>query len=103
LLIYIEKFLLLYNNKDKMFEELNSKFMIEYIENVVEAFVVLLIIRAVIDKPIDYVQILRASLIIGILISIATSINEDFRSNIRQGLHYGVSGIIISQFSPVIG
>jgi hypothetical protein len=85
-----------------MLEELNSKFMREYIENVFEAFVVLLIIRAVIDKPIDYVQILRASLIIGLLISIATSINEDFRANLRQGLHYGVSGIIVSQFSPVV-
>jgi hypothetical protein len=82
---------------------LNSKFMKEYFENVIEAFVILLIIRAVVDKPIDYFQILRASLIIGLLVSIATTINEDFKANVRQGLHYGVSGIIISQFSPVVG
>jgi hypothetical protein len=82
---------------------LNSEFMKEYIENVVEAFVVLLIIRAIIDKPIDYFNIFRASIIIGLLISIATRINEDFKSNMRQGLHYGVSGIIVSQFSPVVG
>ena len=28
--------------------------------------------------------------------------NKDFKDNVRQGLHYGVSGIIISQFSPAI-
>lgn len=82
---------------------LNSKFMREYVENAIEAFVILLIIRAVVDKPIDYIQIMRASIIIGLLVSIATSINEDFKTNVRQGLHYGVSGIIISQFSPVVG
>lgn len=82
---------------------LNSKFIKEYLENVFEAFVILIIIRAVVDKPIDYFQILKASIIIGLLISITTSINEDFRSNVRQGLHYGVSGIILSQFSPIVG
>jgi hypothetical protein len=81
---------------------LDSEFMKEYVENVVEAFVILLIIRAVVDKPIDYFNIFKASIIIGLLISIATKINEDFKSNIRQGLHYGVSGIIVSQFSPVV-
>lgn len=84
-----------------MLEVLHTKFVKEYMENVVESFVVLIIIRAVVDKPINYLQILKASVIIGLLISIATSINEEFRSNVRQGLHYGVSGIIVSQFSPI--
>jgi len=82
---------------------LNSRFIKEYLENVFEALIILLIIRAVVDKPIDYFQVVKASLIIGLLVSIATSINEDFKSNVRQGLHYGVSGIILSQFSPVVG
>jgi hypothetical protein len=86
-----------------MFESINSKFFKEYIENVLESFVILVIIRAVIDKPIDYAGILKASIIIGLLVSVATTVNEDFRANVRQGLHYGVSGIIVSQFSPVVG
>lgn len=83
--------------------EINSKFVKEYIGNVMEAFVILIIIRAVVDKPIDYLYIFKSSIIIGLLISIATTINEEFKTNVRQGLHYGVSGIIVSQFSPVIG
>jgi magnesium-transporting ATPase (P-type) len=82
--------------------EINSAFVKEYLENVLEAFVILLIIRAIIDKPIDYLQIFKASIIIGLLVSIATTINEDFKANVRQGLHYGVSGLIVSQFSPVV-
>jgi magnesium-transporting ATPase (P-type) len=86
-----------------MFEEVQSKFFKEYLENVFEAFVILIIIRAIIDKPIDYFQVFKASIIIGLLVSIATAVNEDFKANVRQGLHYGVSGIIVSQFSPVVG
>lgn len=82
--------------------DINSDFVKEYLGNVIEAFVILLIIRAVVDKPIDFLAIFKASLIIGLLISIATTINEDFKANVRQGLHYGVSGIIVSQFSPVV-
>lgn len=73
----------------------------EYPRNVLEAFIVLTIIRAIIDKPIDFINVFKSSLIIGILISIITFLNEDFKDNIRQGLHYGVSSMIISQFSPL--
>lgn len=82
--------------------EINSAFVKEYLENVVEAFVILLIIRAIVDKPIDFISTFKASVIIGLLVSIATTINEDFKANVRQGLHYGVSGLIVSQFSPVV-
>lgn len=82
--------------------EINSAFVKEYLENVVEAFVILLIIRAIVDKPIDFISTFKASIIIGLLVSIATTINDDFKANVRQGLHYGVSGLIMSQFSPVV-
>lgn len=82
-------------NKDN--EEFN--FYIEYPYNVIESFVVLVIIRAIVDKPIDFYNITKASLIIGILICIATIINKEFKKNIRSGLHYGVSSVILSQFT----
>ena len=74
----------------------------EYGTNILEAFVILTIIRAVVDQPIDFINILKSSIVIGLLVCIATYINKDFKDNVRQGLHYGVSGIIISQFSPAI-
>jgi hypothetical protein len=74
----------------------------EYPRNFLEAFIILIIIQAILDKPIDFVNVFKSSLIIGILISIITYLNKDFRDNVRQGLHYGVSSIIISQFSPFI-
>ena len=74
----------------------------EYPKNVMESFIILIIIRAIIDKPIDFIHIFKSSLIIAILISIITYLNKDFKDNVRQGLHYGVSSMIISQFSPLL-
>lgn len=74
----------------------------EYPHNFLEAFIILIIIQAILDKPIDFVNVFKSSLIIGILISIITYLNKDFKNNVKQGLHYGVSSIIISQFSPFI-
>jgi hypothetical protein len=74
----------------------------EYPRNFLEAFFVLIIIQAVLDKPINFINVFKSSLIIGLLISIITYLNNDFKNNVRQGLHYGISSIIISQFSPLI-
>jgi hypothetical protein len=74
----------------------------EYIDNVLESFLVLVIIRAVVDKPINFIHVFKSSLIVAGLISIATYLNRDFKDNVRQGLHYGVSTIIVGQFSPII-
>lgn len=74
----------------------------DYPINVMEAFIVLLIIQAILDKPINFEQITKSSLIIGVLISVATYFNEEFKDNVKQGLHYGVSSMIISQFAPIV-
>lgn len=74
----------------------------DYPMNVMEAFIVLLIIQAILDKPINFEQITKSSLIIGVLISVATYFNEEFKDNVKQGLHYGVSSMIISQFAPIV-
>lgn len=74
----------------------------DYFRNVCEAFIILVIIKAIMDGPIDFLKNFKASLIIGLLVSFATYLNNDFKMNVRQGLHYGVSSMILSQFSPVI-
>ncbi len=74
----------------------------EYIDNVLESFIVLVIIRAIIDQPINFLHVFKSSLIVAVLISVATYLNRDFKDNVRQGLHYGVSTIILGQFSPVV-
>jgi len=74
----------------------------EYPRNFLESFLILVIIQSILDKPIDFVNVFKSSLIIGILICIITYLNKDFKDNVRQGLHYGVSSVIISQFSPFI-
>ena len=73
----------------------------DYIKNVCEAFIILVIIKAIVDGPIDFINVFKSSLIIGVLVSLATFLNEDFKDNVKQ-LHYGVSSMIISQFSPTI-
>lgn len=74
----------------------------EYIDNVLESFLVLVIIRAIVDKPMDFLHIFKSSLIVAMVISVATYLNRDFKDNVRQGLHYGVSTIIVGQFSPLV-
>lgn len=81
-------------NKDR-----ETNFWIDYPYNVIESFIILIIIRAIIDKPINYLHVFKSSLIIGMLVFIVTCINREFRNNVRQGLHYGVSSMILAQFS----
>lgn len=73
----------------------------EYPPSVGEAFIVLIIIQAILDKPIDFYQVIKSSLVIGVLICIAMYFNKEFKENVKQGLHYGISSIIISQFAPI--
>lgn len=83
-------------------KELTVNFFRDYPYDVFESFIVLIIIRAIVNKPIDYTQVFKSSLVIGALIFIATSINIEFRNNIKQGLHYGVSTMILSQFATTV-
>lgn len=80
-------------------EQQKVNFFIDYPYDVLESFIILIIIRAIVDKPIDYLHIFKSSLIIGALIFLATAINVEFRDNVKQGLHYGVSSMILTQFS----
>lgn len=73
----------------------------ELYSNIIETFVILVIIRAVVDKPIDFYNITKASIVIATLVCIATYINKEFKENVKQGLHYGVSTIVLNQFVPV--
>lgn len=88
------------NKEEKEEEEFD--FYKEYPHNVLDAFIVLLILQAIIDKPIDFVYITKSSLVIGVLISVATYFNKEFKRHIQQGLHYSVSTMIINQFIPIL-
>ena len=50
------------------------------------------------EKNINITEILKSSLLIGIVISILDLFSSDFKSNVKQGITYSVGSQIISTF-----
>lgn len=73
-----------------------------YPQDTIEVAIIIIIIQAILDKPINFEQVIRASLVIAALIFIAQSISNDFKQNMRQGFHYSIGSFIMLQFTGVI-
>ena len=68
-----------------------------YPKYVIELFIIMIIICAISDKSIDLYFIIKNSLVIGLLIYVIEYMNDDFRVNIRQGMHYSISSLMFTQ------
>lgn len=64
-----------------------------------EAFVTILTIRAIMDKPIDYYYVIKTSTVLGLLLYLANLVSEEYKSNIREGLRNSIGYFIFTQFS----
>lgn len=69
-----------------------------YIQEVLEAFVAILIIKVATDKQLVYINILKGSIFIGILTLLLEEYNPDFKEQIRQGITFTVGSQMMSQF-----
>ena len=67
--------------------------------DVFEAFVTITIIRAIVDKPIDFYWVFKSSLIIGILTYLVRAVNKEYHENLRQVMHYSVGSMIVNNFT----
>jgi hypothetical protein len=81
--------------------ERSRDFFQVYPFDVIEVFIAITIIQAILDKPINFTHVLKSSLIIGVLIFIATSISKDFRNNIKSGIQFSLGGFMMNQFTGV--
>jgi hypothetical protein len=81
--------------------EKSQDFFQVYPFDVIEIFIAITIIQAILDKPINFQQVLKSSLVIGILIFIAQNISNDFRNNVKNGIQFSLGGFMMNQFTSV--
>lgn len=75
-----------------------KKWLLIYAQEVLEAFIAILIIRIAIDKGIDLYKIILVSLAIGFLTMILENYNSTFNSNLKQGITFTAGSQMISGF-----
>lgn len=73
-------------------------FIEKYPMDVLEAFISILIIRAIVDKPIDYFYVIKTSLVLGLLIYLIDLIGQDYKLKVREGLRSSIGNFIFKQF-----
>jgi hypothetical protein len=76
----------------------NNDFINGYPMDVVEAFVTIMIIRAIVDRPIDLFYVFKSSIVLGLLIYLADLLRDNYKKNIREGIRNSVGYFIFSQF-----
>lgn len=69
-----------------------------YIQEVLEAFVAILIIKIATDKQLLFNEILKGSIFVGILTLLLEEYNPEFKEQIRQGITFTVGSQVMSQF-----
>jgi hypothetical protein len=70
-----------------------------YPKEFVEAFITIIIIRAILDKPIEFSYVVRTACVLAGLMFIASTINSEFKSNIREGFRNNLGYFIFAQFA----
>ena len=74
-------------------------FLRQYPIDFAEAFITILIIRAILDKPIEMLYVAKTSAILGLLLFLTSVIGKEYKSNIREGIRNSMGYFIFNQFS----
>jgi hypothetical protein len=87
-------------NKDTEKSEENKylNLFIIYLNECFEAFIAIVIIRIAIDKSINMIQIIQASLMIGFLTFLLEHYNKDLKGNIKQGITFTAGSQLMNTF-----
>jgi hypothetical protein len=72
-----------------------AKFPIDF----AEAFISILIIRAIMDKPIEYWYVTKTSIVLGLLLYLMNVLGNEYKNNIKEGIRNSIGYFIFSQFS----
>ena len=87
------------SDKDNNKHEENIDFMKQYPIDFFEAFVTIIIIRAIIDKPINMFYVFKTSIVVGLLIYLVNLVGDNYRENIREGIRNSIGFFIFNQFA----
>lgn len=83
------------NSKDTKDTNLFKVYPVEF----VEAFITIIVIRAILDKPIEIGYIFRTAAVLAGVMFIATTFNSGFKTNIREGFRNSLGYFIFAQFA----
>lgn len=82
-----------------MDSEESVDFLQQYPIDFAEAFITVLIIRAILDKPIEILYVAKTSAVLGLLLFLTSVIGKEYKSNIKEGIRNSMGFFIFSQFS----
>lgn len=85
-------------NEQRIQQRTIHEWIMIYINEFVEAFVSIVIIRVAIDRPLHIYKLIQASAAIGLVTFILENFNSDFKSNVKQGITFSVGSQMISHF-----
>jgi len=82
-------------------EEENEEvdFLHKYPIDFAEAFITILVIRAIMDKPIEYMYVAKTSLVLGLLLYLMSIIGDEYKTSIKEGIRNSIGYFIFAQFS----
>jgi len=80
-------------------EEQDTNLFKVYPHEFIEAFITIVIIRAILDKPIEIGYVFRTACVLAGLMFIASTFNSGFKNNIREGFRNNLGYFIFTQFS----
>lgn len=72
--------------------------VVVYINEFLEAFISIMIIRIAMDKELQMYKIIQASAVIGLITFILENYNSEFKSNIKQGITFSAGSQMMSSF-----
>jgi hypothetical protein len=87
------------NDKKQENEDDRLDFIKQYPIDFFEAFVTIIIIRAIIDKPINMFYVFKTSIVVGLLIYLVNLVGDNYKDNIREGIRNSIGYFIFNQFA----
>ena len=77
-------------------------FMDHFPYETLEAFVAVLIIEAILDRPIDFMRTIRLSLVVGVVLTLLEYSSTELKISIKQGMQNGIGYFVINRFTGTV-
>ena len=69
-----------------------------YPMEVLEASIAIIVIQAIMDKPINYFNLIRLSLVVAAMTYLMKSFNKNYYENFKQGLQQALGYYVLYEF-----
>ena len=77
--------------------EIYKRYIKHYLNEVLEALIAIVIIRTAMEKPLEFYNIAKESMVIGLFTFILEIYNPDLKTNVSQGISFTVGSQIMAR------